>query len=337
MAKSSAFRGPLFIVGLSRSGTTLIRDLLNRNDRVNLPIGESHFVPMLVQRFGASPRLEDKGVRQAVVRLIMKSTYVTLQAGRGQPIDRDQLLDTVQADTWENFLEFLFRECAEEPGRSDTIWGDKTPQYLVHMGLLKRICPDARFLHIIRDVRDRCISVRNIWRKNLFRGAVQWADQIRQSRGYQAAFGRDYFEIRYEKLLEDPPAVLQQVCECLGIEYQDQMTQLKRPVQRYGDARGRAEIVQDNTGKYMDRITKRELRRIEEIAFPMMQEVGYEPVLADSHRPVGRCHLRFLILRDRWFHFRFNLRQYGFWNGMHRAYWMFITDTWFGKRQSGDT
>ena len=46
--KDKKFNGPLFIVGLSRSGTKLIRDLLNRNERIGMPGIETHFIPGLL-------------------------------------------------------------------------------------------------------------------------------------------------------------------------------------------------------------------------------------------------------------------------------------------------
>ena len=336
MTALSGFHGPLFVIGLSRSGTTLIRDLLNRHDQVNLPKAESHFIPMLVKQFGETPDLNDPVIRRRMVRMIAASTYASIMANRGQPIDPDAILARMPRTDLCDFLGFLFRRCAEEPGRTDTIWGDKTPNYLMHVPMLKRICPEARFLHIVRDVRDRCISVRGMWRKNLYRAADQWEEHILYSRGFADRFGRDYTEIHYEELLRDPPAVLRGVCDFLEIPFQDKMTQLQRPVQRFGDARNRSEIVRDNTGKYRSRISKAELLRIEQVAWPMMIEMGYEPVLANAHKPLRSLARLAFVFRDRIAHIRFNIRRRGFFAGLRRAILIYMTDIVHGKQQPGD-
>ena len=52
------FLGPVFIVGMPRSGTTLMRALLNQHPRVSLALTESHFIPYFIKSFGDPPPLE---------------------------------------------------------------------------------------------------------------------------------------------------------------------------------------------------------------------------------------------------------------------------------------
>ena len=329
------FTGPLFIIGLSRSGTTLIRALLNLHDQIALPRGESHFIPMLVRRFGEDPDFSNPVIREKVLDIVCDSIFAGLMRNHGIELHRDSLLETAFDNGWCGFLEAFFRQCGEEPIGPDAIWGDKTPRNLVHARMLKRICPDARFLHIIRDVRDRCLSVKNMWHKGLYRAAIQWEEEMEMSRSYATEFGADYMEIRYEALLADPRDVLTSVCAFLGITFQEHMTQLKRPVQLFGDARGKSEIVQNNMNKFADRIPAKKLKRIEEIAYPMMLELGYKPLYADRHVPVGTFYRNLLVSMDRLMLLRWYHKRQGIVGGIKRAIKTFLSDVWFGGATKG--
>ena len=73
-------------------------------------------------------------------------------------------------------VEAYYKQYAEN--KHAQIWGDKTPGYLSHIPLLKRLYPQAKFIHIIRDVRDYCLSIHKAWNKNILRAAQRWSDDI---------------------------------------------------------------------------------------------------------------------------------------------------------------
>ena len=333
MENKSVFRGPIFIVGLSRSGTTLVRELFNGHDQINLPRGESHILPMLVNRFGEHPDFADPGVRNNIVNTIETSMFVELLNRKSMFPDLKPLC-RVSPDNWQSFLEKLFRSCAVDQDKTDACWGDKTPGYLAHMQMLKRICPDARFVHIVRDVRDRCISVHGRWGKNRFRAAHQWAAELEKADRFAGELGPDYLEIHYEELIQNPDTVLERVCAFLDLEYQEKMKQLKQPVQIWSDTSDQTVIVSGNTGKYKDRLNRRQLKRIEEIAYPTMVKKGYAPVLADGHKPLGTVTTRLLVLADRLTNVWFLVRRFGMRKGLHQSFQTYVTEFLFGKAKT---
>lgn len=333
MEKNSVYRGPIFVVGLSRSGTTLVRELLNGHDRINLPRGESHILPMLVNRFGEHPDFEDPRVRSNIVKTVETSMFVELLNRKSMFPDLKPLR-AASPDNWQSFLEKLYRLCAVQTDKTDTCWGDKTPGYLAHMPMLKRTCPDARFIHIVRDVRDRSISVHSRWGKNRFRAAHQWAEGIERADLVAGKLGSDYLEIHYEELIQNPDTVLAQVCAFLDLEYQEKMKQLKEPVQVRSDTSDQTVIVSDNRGKFKDRLSGRQLKRIEEIAYPTMRKKGYEPVLANGHKPLGAFVSRLLVIGDRFTNVMFLVRRFGIRKGLHQAFQTYVTEFLFGKAKT---
>jgi hypothetical protein len=101
-------------------------------------------------------------------------------------------------------------------------WGDKTPMYMQHLGLLERLFPDARYLHLIRDGRDACLSFlavpRGIMTESLAHPrdartfACQWRTEVRAARALGRRAGDRYHEVRYEELVAEPEAELRAIC-----------------------------------------------------------------------------------------------------------------------------
>ncbi|HEX2030470.1 MAG TPA: sulfotransferase, partial [Actinomycetota bacterium] len=135
---------PFFIVACARSGTTLLRTILNRHpDVVVTP--ESHFITELWQR------RRRYGPRGRVVQL---HRFVDdLQASRRYrlwDLPADLLHEEVgrlegPAPSFADVVTAPFRAYARWKGKPR--WGDKTPAYVEHIPLLASLFPDARFVH----------------------------------------------------------------------------------------------------------------------------------------------------------------------------------------------
>ncbi len=104
-----------------------------------------------------------------------------------------------------------------KPGASVVV--DKNPEYSLHVGLLRRMFPDAGVLHIVRDGRDVAASMLAAsrgWGRDWAPADVRLAAQTWRTNVESAATARGsgrYLEVRYEDLRADGPRVL---AECLG-------------------------------------------------------------------------------------------------------------------------
>ena len=77
------FEGPLFIVGLPRSGTKLIRDLANRHTRIAIPVIETEFLPMLFEQWDAWTDLADPERFRAFHAALRSTPYFRLMEAAG--------------------------------------------------------------------------------------------------------------------------------------------------------------------------------------------------------------------------------------------------------------
>ena len=283
----TTFSGPLFVVGSPRSGTKLLRDLLNRNPKINLCDPESHFIPHLFQKFGANPDRFDVDL-DAFFAEFDKMPFQIYARRMGKPImtraDFDVLKD---ARTWDDALKVILKFYGDQDAPDDAIWGDKTPGYVLCMPLLKQIVPNAQFVHIIRDPRDVALSVHAAWGHNMLRSAKKWARNVAIGRRDGKTLGADYIEVYYEDVIRDPAKTLGGVCDFLGIPFAEEMTTLSRPSENIGSAAGKTFIDSANLGKFRKRLRPKDQQRIEEIVYEQAIDTPYTMDFAKEHRPLS--------------------------------------------------
>lgn len=212
---------PLLVLGVRRSGTTLLRVMLDRNSAIAVP-DESYFVPQLARRHrgrvDASAFLDDLR-RLPTPRewgLRVEDVAARLRAGMttGEAI----------AAVYETYA----------AGHGKERWGDKTPMYMQHLRLLERLFPDARYVHLIRDGRDAALSflsmpagiVTESWAhpRDAAGFACQWRTEVVAARrlGRRVGAGR-LLEVRYEELVREPEAVLRRICEFAVLPWEPAM------------------------------------------------------------------------------------------------------------------
>ena len=323
-----AGRGPLFIVGLPRSGTKLIRDLLNGSPEIGIPVEESHFIPYYIARFGSVPEPGDEAWRKKFMSDLRRTPFLRNYARAGRGVPDDLLTHPPQPEEWPAVFQRVLTHFAPEGRSPGYLWGDKTPGYLRHLDLLRALYPSGRVLHIIRDPRERCLSVRYAWGRSLLRAATSWRREMERGRRAALEWGERYAEVRYEQLTSDPEEALRGVCRALDLPYSPAMLQLARPSENVGRARGHVGILSNNTQKYLTELSPRAIRRIEEIVYPVALELGYPLHYASEEKPLGRLPLAALRFHDGFAAWRYHVRDKGFGQGTRYFYELHRVNSW---------
>lgn len=183
---------------------------------------ESHFIVPFAERreeyeqpggFDTERFIADLGSQWSVQRWNIPEATLRVALTRVPPRD---LPDAIRR---------LFALYAVTHGK--TLYGDKTPDYMLSMPFLVRLFPEARFVHVIRDGRDVALALRDVdWmRQNeVVDCALYWALRVETARRAGRWLGpHRYCEVRYEDLVRDPAATLRRVCEFLCLRYVDDM------------------------------------------------------------------------------------------------------------------
>ena len=263
---------PVVVLGVSRSGTTLLKAMLDSHSQLAIP-SESYFIPQLWHRHGAQPSREafvDDLRRLAKIR----EWGVDPEDVRRRLPERPSFSEAVQT---------IYRIYAEARGKPR--FGDKTPLYMQHLDVLARAFPRARYVHIVRDGRDAALSLLAMTRRPRFnparpRGvgdfACAWEREVRSAR----RFGRDhpYLELRYEDLVAEPEARLREVCAFLELDYEPGMLEYHRredPALHADHPRLAQPPVRD-ARSWRREMSPRDGELFEAIAGDLLAELGYE-------------------------------------------------------------
>jgi hypothetical protein len=225
----------LFIVGCARSGTTLLQRILNAHPQMAI-VHETHWIPLFFRdRIGLTP---EGLVTEALIPRLLEHERFRRRFGKvgiGQ-VELEGLLQNDRPMPYAEFVSSLFDLYGRLQGK--TLVGDKTPRYVQNMRLLHALWPGARFLHLIRDGRDVCLSAIN-WKERsaalagrfstwsehpVTTAAVWWKWRVRL--GQEAGESLDprlYAEMRYEAMVARPGEECVRICSFLGVPYDDRM------------------------------------------------------------------------------------------------------------------
>ncbi len=298
------FRGPLFIVGAPRSGTKLLRDLVKQHPGIGIPDYETEFLPRWLDRdFDLDRDFE------AFYDWATRFMYFKYMADEGRCISLDQWQAASPSPDVRGVFEGL---CRHDAGQPEGVWGDKSPNYRAHLPELKALYPEARFVHIVRDARDVCLSSNKAWGKHILRNAQRWFDEVGECRRAGQVLKGDYLELRYEDLITEPERWLTAIAELCGLDFHPGMLDPGRATENLGDTRGATSIVSSNTGKWRQRMDPHTLLRVEELCGPLLVELGYE--LANpgiAHRRARGSQMAVWRLKDGASLLRFRVKEWG--------------------------
>ncbi len=265
----------MIVLGVSRSGTTLLKEMLDRNSVLAIP-SESYFIPQLWDRHGNRSSVDD------VVDDLGRIARVR-EWGVAPEDVRARLSDGAG---FNEIVDAVYRVYAESRGKRR--YGDKTPLYMQHLDLLERVFPGAQFVHIVRDGRDAGLSFMAMKRKprfNLGRPrrlaefACAWRFEIEGAQRFGARLGgARYLELRYEDLVAEPEARLREVCGFLGLEFEPAQLEYHRDVDPawLQDHPRLAEPPRADLRRWRDELSPGDQELFEAIAGGLLGRLGYE-------------------------------------------------------------
>jgi LPS sulfotransferase NodH len=267
---------PLLVLGVSRSGTTLLRVILDRSPGVAIP-DESFFVPLLARRHGhavdAARFVDDVGRIPTIRAWGLRPEDVAPRVQPGMP--------TGEA------IAAIFEAYAELSGKPR--WGDKTPMYMRHLALLERLFPDAQYVHLVRDGRDAALSFLDMPEGTFTRTwahpttaaqfACLWRKEVSDARalGHRVGAGR-YLEVAYEQLVADPDGVVSGVCEFAEIRFEPSMLAYTESVDVSEKPHQQRLLRPPTTGvrSWREDMSPADVAAFEAVAGALLQELGYE-------------------------------------------------------------
>ncbi|WP_226663874.1 sulfotransferase family protein [Microbulbifer aggregans] len=279
--QNEALKSPVFVIGPLRSGSTLLRLLMNHHPNIYM-FGE--FEGAVSQAQGNSwPNIHDYW---RFVKTDRQTSAMNLSID--ETLDYPQLVKS-----------FLAQHYARNP---QSVIGASVHS---RVDLLLKLWPDARFIHLYRDPRDvarSCIGMG--WVGNVYEGTKIWVqfEQRRKKLREQERPGQS-ITVSYEVLVSNPDSELARVCEFLSLPYDEEMLEIEggttyqKPSSKYAN-------------QWKSKLSAREIRWVEIPAKDLMMQQGYKPVI-DHHPKISIIEILAIRLQNRCFRATYNIKKWG--------------------------
>jgi hypothetical protein len=237
---------PIYIIGNSRSGTTLMANILGKNEDI-FCFKELHFFE---QHFSYKDELLS---RRAAIQLVSKllnyqrTKYGLFKHRENESYGKDakRIVNSIfdspltSLNAYKAFLKY-------ETEYNNCIYPcEQTPRYVFYVKTIKSIMPEAKFIHMVRDPRAVLLSQKNKWKIDRYGKKLPKAEVMRMWFNYHPIliskiwnkveseikkYDTDsmVMKIKFEELLHNPEHVLKKICKFLDIEYTDELLNVKQ-------------------------------------------------------------------------------------------------------------
>ncbi len=267
--------GPVFVVGMNGSGTSMMLDSLGRHPDLYAVPHETLMMPYIIEQARRFGNLEVDENFFAYGRFALDQMPVLR---RITGTDRLELPGNwlAQPRTVAGVFDGIFGSLAV--GQNTRRWCEKTPDHVQHIRTLAEVFPDAGFVHMIRDGREVAASISRRQLRHPELVMYRWKKLVAEGRAAGAGIGNRYLEVRYEDLTSDPRAQMQRLCRFLQVRFTDEILQSRLPQNpnRKQLPRGELGAISPNPVKWPNYFDSATVRRLEEIGGRMLGELGYE-------------------------------------------------------------
>jgi hypothetical protein len=273
---------PIFIIGTERSGTNLVRLILNSHPDIAIP----HPPHILKNFFKLEPFYSDLSC-DANFRLLIKDVVKMVQLHPypwGIKIDKEKIFRQARERNLINVFFAIYDQYLESTGKKR--WGCKSTFMINHVELVRRYFPSAQFIYMVRDGRDVAVSAKGaifnhycvyytaqLWKKEQQIG-IYWHNKLPKN---------EIFLLRYEELLSNPETTVRSLCAFLNEPYLEGMLSFFNTEEAKKSSSLSAAwkntskpIIKDNFEKFKTGLTEKEIDLFEAIAGQELDYFSYK-------------------------------------------------------------
>jgi len=298
---------PIYIIGTERSGSNLLRLVLNAHSRIAVP-HPLHMMCYFALTEASRGDLREPRVFERLVDEVLLLKRVHIHPWQ-TPIDRQRIVDEAHPRDAMGILGALYEQVCEAEGKAR--WGCKSTFMVHHVDRALDRDPAARFVLLVRDPRDVAASSR----RSVFSPfhpwltARLWAEQQDIGLALLDQHGADVVHLmRYEDLLDQPEQSVRQLCGFLDEDFEPGMLRFHEGREAQTSAtlseswqNTAKPVLSNNAGKYRKHLSTDEVRMVEAVGAPLMLRLGYPLDHPDpSFEPSVAARSRIRLMDLRW-------------------------------------
>ena len=306
-----------FVVGTARSGTTMLRQIIDSNPNTIFPV-ESKLIIHLQKMY-----LNETTWTPEKINRLLDDLYKERNFKQFWNIDRKIIKDKIAEIPLDELTFTLICKivylCFNSlyPKEKISLIGDKNPVFAIFVDLLLKIFPEAKFIHIVRDYRPNSLSNSLAFQKNdLPFFSAQWKLYNELIEKQKKIFPNNFYTVRYEDLVSKPEKYVKEICAFIGIEYFPSMLDFHLLTSKTYKDKNIEGFERFHTGwqnpintnkidAWRQKLTKDQIGIIEYISGGLGEKYGYEKLNSSKHfsfffqsmKAKFKCKKNYFIIR----------------------------------------
>lgn len=271
------------IIGTQRSGSNLLRVMLNQLDEIFAP-HPPHLLKTFLPIVDSYGDLSNRKNRIELAEDMLNLTQHSPVSWGNIPIDAETLADKTQHHSLFGIFGTLYKQLALTKGAKFTCC--KSMVNVFYHYEMEAAGIEPIYIHLYRDGRDVASSFRKaiVGPKHSYFIAKQWSQEQEACLQLKNKLGdKRVLQVSYENLIASPEDVLQKICNWIGIPYNNQMLNYyESEASKMASVSGAMwqnltePIIKNNVGKYLKIIPQDEILVFESIAGKQLKELGYK-------------------------------------------------------------
>ena len=295
----------IFIVGTSRSGTTLIRQILNRHTNVHIAQETHYFDDLRVKMAGREQQLLSPKEVKRTEDYFLALTHKLYTRG-GDPeqgwMNRWELQTLAQSlgTGTDSYFEAYCKLCAQRKNKTRS--GEKTPRHIFKISEILTCYPNAQVVCMVRNPGGVIASYRDFWKsqwqgdglnsplaekqkrriKNSYNPIIislLWKAAFNAALEARNQFGEKRVYIhRFEDLVVKPEAVIKSLTEWLSLDYQPSMLKVNLVNSSYSKSwkKSGSGLSNEPAYRWRKKLSNTEIAVFQFCCGKLLNEAGYE-------------------------------------------------------------
>lgn len=286
--------GLFLVVGCGRSGTTLLKSILNAHSKICLPAETNFFRGISRGSFG----VDGESLEQKLDKLFSKWWISDI------PMERETVKQNLgnHEPSWRNLFVAMLASIPS-PGKEPVCFGEKTVDHIAYADELLQQYPRCKLLQIIRDPRAALAS---------YQAAAIGSNQPSQliadwsvAAEVDAQLGENprYLSVKFEDLIESTEVTLKSICNFLEVDFEPDMLNYharKTPgfsPEQTHHQNTQKPIFKSGLEKWKNKLSNTDIALLEIYLGQHMERLGYEKTGASVNFPKARFFVSVLCER----------------------------------------
>ena len=283
------YRNGIQFIGTQRSGSNLLRLMLNQFDEISAP-----HPPHILRTFTELMLLYGDLNKSANFRLLASDIINWVKANPvpwlNWHVELDDLLEISRGHSLVHIFEAVYQSKAETDHAQ--YWCCKSLANVAYVDQLEKAGIHPKYIHLVRDGRDTAASFKKaiVGPKHIYALANKWSEEQKLASEVSKNYPERYLLVKYENLIEKPEFVLKQICEYLEVDFNTKALEYFTSVESENTAKSGEmwknvvnPVLQTNKQKFLQSLTDWEIDLFQFIASEELSRFGYRLVETQSN------------------------------------------------------